>query len=1160
MKLKRLEIQQLPGIEPGFTLEKINPGGNLVTGPNAIGKSSLHRALRYLIAGTQRTDPKELVLSATFEGQKEDWTVHRNGRRITWEKGGNKAEAPPLPDPEKLYCYWLSMEDLLQVQANQQDEHLITELRRALGGGYDMNALKKKENFQDRPRHGNKEAKALRKAEQTAREVERAYTSLQQEEKELPQLEERIQKARTANETATRLEQALSLLAASQERQRIEAGLEEFPQGMKQLRGDERERLEKLEQKQAQQKQQQTNQHHTLEEAVRRLQATGLAKDRPNKTDLEARTQDLAQARRLEDQYKQKHKELTAAEVAETQALENLGGKKNLGGKTPPPKLGPKSVSRAEELAKRLQASEHKQQELKEGVAQAGQAPDPLMIDRYSQATESLRTWLDSETSNKSLLRKAILLAGGGGLLAATPAFYAASQGDLTGATWISMIGGIIALAGAIWALLETRSSDSQAAKKRFQQCELEEPERWEKETVKERLQELERERLTLKQQEIRAKQAEQERYKLIQTEKELAELQQEKIELATELGFDPKLTAAGMDRFVRSVEQYQQAQEKKRTATKESAQLNEQIQDRTKKISKLLQQWQPSDPEGESLDFLEKHIEALKKRCEEAEKSEQACNTAKQEYTRILEALAAIEKEITEFFQEAGLEAGEQNELNRRCQQFQAWQAQQEKLREASTIEKQKRQELKDQPNLLKRVETDQHVFLQRDLEQAQEKARSLEALQEERTRLHTRLQEVGKDLKLEQAMEQKDKAHIELENKYDEAIFADSAHLLLDKVQQEYRNEHEPEILRNARERFLKFTHNTFALEIDEQLDEQQGFAARDLKQQARRKLSELSSATRMQLLLATRLAWTQSLERGRESLPLFLDEALTNSDEDRFSQVAQSLHQLIEEEGRQIFYLSTRKQEATLWERATGKALHPIDLAEVRFAQKDKTPQDYTIPQKKTLPSPQGETPEGYAKKLKIPPINPRLPTGNFHIFHLLRDQLDLLHDLMENYLIRTQGQLEALLSSSAATHAIPEKQTRVQLQGRCKTARAWTKAWNQGRGKEVTRIALEQSRHVTDVFIDPVSELAEKLGGNAEALIQAIEQGEIPRFYSRNKEKLTDFLKQEGYIDEEETLTQEERERRILENLAGQAPPQDIRQVTQWLETASQQENN
>src|SRR5699024_7698669 len=96
MKLTRLDIQQLPGIQPGFVLDDLDPGINLVTGPNAIGKSSLIRALRYLVAEPAGDDPAALALAAEFDHDGA-WSVTRTGRALEWRRNGRAAEAPPLP-------------------------------------------------------------------------------------------------------------------------------------------------------------------------------------------------------------------------------------------------------------------------------------------------------------------------------------------------------------------------------------------------------------------------------------------------------------------------------------------------------------------------------------------------------------------------------------------------------------------------------------------------------------------------------------------------------------------------------------------------------------------------------------------------------------------------------------------------------------------------------------------------------------------------------------------------------------------------------------------------------------------------------------------------------------------------------------------------------
>ena len=113
-----------------------------------------------------------------------------------------------------------------------------------------------------------------------------------------------------------------------------------------------------------------------------------------------------------------------------------------------------------------------------------------------------------------------------------------------------------------------------------------------------------------------------------------------------------------------------------------------------------------------------------------------------------------------------------------------------------------------------------------------------------------------------------------------------------LLDDVERAFEAEHEPAVLRRARDLFAEVTARAFELRLrnDGSLHRLTMFA-----QETERELAELSSGTRMQLLLAVRLAWLETQEQGGETLPLFLDEALTTSDEERFAVMAQSMERL-------------------------------------------------------------------------------------------------------------------------------------------------------------------------------------------------------------------------------------------------------------------------
>ena len=117
--------------------------------------------------------------------------------------------------------------------------------------------------------------------------------------------------------------------------------------------------------------------------------------------------------------------------------------------------------------------------------------------------------------------------------------------------------------------------------------------------------------------------------------------------------------------------------------------------------------------------------------------------------------------------------------------------------------------------------------------------------------------------------------------------------------------------------------------------------------------------------------------------------------------------------------------------------------------------------TIESPPTLPVPNGRSAEAYASLLGVPPrLDPHRPEGGIHLFHLLRDDLALLHALMEAWRILTLGQLEVLLASDAARAALPGEELRHRLCRRCRVVRTWVELWRQGQGRPVDRGVLEQ----------------------------------------------------------------------------------------------------
>ena len=141
-----------------------------------------------------------------------------------------------------------------------------------------------------------------------------------------------------------------------------------------------------------------------------------------------------------------------------------------------------------------------------------------------------------------------------------------------------------------------------------------------------------------------------------------------------------------------------------------------------------------------------------------------------------------------------------------------------------------------------------------------------------------------------------------------------------LLERVRAQHDQQSCPKVLRRAAELFAKFTHHKYNIIVDERSDPP-SFRVFEVFTRIGKGLSELSDGTRIQLLLAVRLAFANQIERGVK-LPIFLDDVLTTSDPSRFQIIVESLNVLAAEEKRQIVYLTANPSDAVRWSQTLVK----------------------------------------------------------------------------------------------------------------------------------------------------------------------------------------------------------------------------------------------
>ena len=100
----------------------------------------------------------------------------------------------------------------------------------------------------------------------------------------------------------------------------------------------------------------------------------------------------------------------------------------------------------------------------------------------------------------------------------------------------------------------------------------------------------------------------------------------------------------------------------------------------------------------------------------------------------------------------------------------------------------------------------------------------------------------------------------------------------------------------------------------------------------------------------------------------------------------------------------------------------------------------------------------------------------------------------------------------------------------------------------------RGVLERCSAISTIFIDRVAELAVRVEGDGEALIEALRAGAVDRFRSSKLDELERWLADEGHTDDQDRLSAEDRRRLTLQRVAPttDAGAGDVNRVVSWLE--------
>jgi energy-coupling factor transporter ATP-binding protein EcfA2 len=1147
----RLDLRAMPGFEAGgFTLAGLSPGVNVVHGPNASGKTTTAAAIRALLwpeAGGRES------LAAVLSLDGERWEVDLDHGRVRWRCEGAESPPPPLPPADTADRYGLALHDLLQAGARGLE--LAAAVAREAAGGYDLEAARRAVGAKPRASLPRSLREAYETAAAEVRRIEDEQRRIVREAEDLARLEAELAAARRARARLARVEAAIEWSRCRARLEEAEEALRVLPAAVARLTGEEAERLAELDRRLNGARADRERAEAERAEEQRRLAATGLPEDGlPEGVAgaLAARREELAA---LEREIDRAERELAAAVRRRQEARRELGDEvadEALAA------LRPADWRPVLELARRGDALRAEAAWIDGAEAPAGEPPPLAELDRrlelLAEAARALRRWLrepgaDWRRQLPAWAGAAVLAtAGAAGGLALDPRLWL-----------LAAAGGLVAL----WSWLAARSRGRRRSfleedyRRLEASGELPAPHpalAWRPEPVAGRLEVLEGAAVEVRAERERSRRESERRRELEARRGRLAAsragLDEERRRLVAELGLAPSLADADpapLAALVHALGRWREANEE--AAAREGylerarAQHGEALEAVRREVAGF--------GGGEVTDAASARgeIDAVLARGEAhrlAGERLARLDGAGGELLRAAAEIQRIEVDRARLFARLDLEDGDEAGLGALLAGLGAYREGSRAVGEArgalqvaavgmSRDPGGEDQELRERAldELL-----DQRPGLAAAAEREEELIRRVQDLR-------TRIGEAKRRHALEEALARREATAAALRRDRDENAGAVVAWELAEWLRERSRSRHQPAVMRRTAELFARITGGRFRLVAPG--GDPPVFRAVETAVERTRGLDELSSARRLQLLVAVRMGFVEEQERGLRP-PLVLDETLANSDEASAAALIEAVLELARE-GRQVFYFTAQDDEVSKWrsaleaaaEAGSGPEWRAIDLlAERRLEAERRAPRRRWRPEPSPPPAPEGRSREQYAELLGVPGIDPRGEPGAVHLWYLVAES-EVLHRLLARGLERW-GELRAIAEATGRSGLLGEDG---EAERRWRRARARAhciellcRSWRQGRGRPVDRGALVASGAVSEKFLEQVCALAEELDGAAAALVEALRGGGVARFQKGKVERLEEYLTAEGYLDGRKPLDEAALREAALRELAAE----------------------
>lgn len=1154
MKLRRLAIDRLPGIDSAFTIDVEGDGFTVVHGPNGIGKSSICRAVEALLWQDRGPD-RRVDLSGRFEAGGDIWQGDRHDDRISWRRNDTESLPPPLPGSHLRHCFFLRLQDL--IDPNQKTGDIAAQIQTQMSGGYDLRRVDGALFSAVKPQARYKAVRAYHGAVQKVREAASRHDAIRREADRREELNAEAENADRAGRRLDQVAKAKANRARKAEIERLEFEVSAMPASLARLPERAEETIRNLGAKLDKANDGRRSAGDNLGEAERRCKESGL--DEP-----------IVSARL--EAWRSQGRDLTRVE-SELASLEDDHGKARAGLDEAMVRAGGSGdgamqdveadgtlfafLRKAHDHAMKVSAIEHQLRVLSE-ITAAEDDPDAV------QGIEALRKWLRAPDRGAAAQNP---LGRVWWWVFALVAIVAGIAGAFLWHAALAAIAGVgagVACARFIVGL-KSRGPDERALLAGdFARLGLKEPAAWDEPSVRKCLRDLENRIAEIEARKARARDRDGERTRLRielkECEAEGNDIAARRTELQARLGLTDIQGDADLVDTAQALDQLRRARIAEREVAAKQASHRRRYDENLRNLCDILGTYgEAPEPNAAS---VEAGVDRLARRSDSLASALADAARLDLEIKGKDSDIAELNADIDAFYWNLGLARDDRQGLAALVRQ---------RPRYDECLENFGKLKIAADLCVAELEKAGEGELAALDDEALDHREAELAALAGTATGLRKRVAEIDRDIRdareaqdIEGRIDAQNSALAGLRDQFDAELFERAGKMLLRRVEQEHETIQMPPVLERAKDLFATFTRHNYNLRVAGSGDAAR-LVAVDTRSEIPRDLAELSDGTRAQLLLASRLAYADQVEYGT-TLPLFLDEAFDQSDPERYAEIVKSLGAVAREGQRQIVYFTNDPGDVTRIQAALEAEGHTpaqaIDLAEIRGrAERVADPAALSVVPVPAIPIPDGRSAEEYGFAIGVRPLDPRRGALDQDLFHLLWDDLDLLHVLLESG-IRRVGQWRSFCGSPRGRRLAEDHPLAAQLNERANLLEAFCRHWEQGRGKPVDRDVIVESNAVSGRFLDDVVTIAAELNGRAKELMDALRTKADPRlkgFRDNSAEKLEQHLLDSGCIDERDVLAEPEILAFAMATPAGNALPDGIPRacIARWWSGAASQ---